>query len=518
MIRTVEAALHGRFLRGLAASPDGTAIRTASAALGYTEAHERALALAGALLAHAGGPPGAVGVLGGKSPQTYTALLAALYAGATVVPLHPGFPAARTRRMLDLTGVSAVLADEEGLVALAPLGGPDGLDLPVLAPGLDTGAFRRLPVSARDALTEPRPAGPDDVAYILFTSGSTGRPKGVRITHGAAAHYFRLLDARYDFTPADVFSQTFDLNFDCAIFDLFCAWGAGAAVHTVPPQAYRDLPAFVAERGLTVWFSTPSAITIVRRLGGLRPAALPSLRWSFFAGEALRCSDAVDWQEAAPGALIENLYGPTELTVTVSGHRFAPDVPAAHVLNGLVPIGALHEGHDGLLLGPGGPADVATAAVGAQGELCVTGPQMTPGYLDPVDGEGRFLEHGGRRWYRTGDCVRRLDGGELAYLGRVDSQLQVQGRRVEPAEIEHALRGCPGVDDAVIVARSNDGVTELVAFYTGTPASPAGLAGELRRSLPHDLVPRYYRHLPEFPLNANRKTDRKALAERASAG
>ncbi|MGW7596125.1 AMP-binding enzyme, partial [Streptomyces rubiginosohelvolus] len=139
-------------------------------------------------------------------------------------------------------------------------------------------------------------------------------------------------------------------------------------------------------------------------------------------------------------------------------------------------------------------------------------------YLDPVDGEGRFLEHGGRRWYRPGDRVRRLDGGELAYLGRVDSQLQVQGRRVEPAEIEHALRGCPGVDDAVIVARSNDGVTELVAFYTGTPASPAGLAGELRRSLPHDLVPRYYRHLPEFPLNANRKTDRKALAERASEG
>lgn len=488
---SAQPALYQRFLRGLALSPDGPALRIGSQEVTYRELHEQALTLAGSL-----GSAKVVGVLSGKSVTAYAGILAGLYAGATVVPLHPDFPPSRTRRMLELSGTAAVVADDRGRAALRAAHG-DGPAVPVVEP------------DPAQALAEPRPVEASDVAYMLFTSGSTGRPKGVPITHGSTHHYFRLLDARYDFTPDDVFTQTFDLNFDCAMFDLFCAWGAGATVDPVPPGAYRDIPAHLAERGITVWFSTPSAISLIRRMGGLEPGSLPGLRWSFFAGEALRCSDASDWQAAAPGSTLENIYGPTELTVTITGHRWDPDTSPGLAVNGMVPIGAVHEGHDHVLVAEDGSVS------GTEGELLITGPQMASGYLDPEDNRGRFTERDGRVWYRTGDRVRRLPGGELVYLGRLDSQVQVQGWRVELAEVDHALRSCDGVEDVVTVARPTESSTELVVFYTGRVRRPAELARALREVLPKGMLPRHFEHVAEFPLNSNRKVDRPVLAARA---
>ncbi|MFF0649241.1 AMP-binding protein [Streptomyces tendae] len=524
-----EHALYHRFLRGLEISPDGTALRLGGVpALSYRQAHDLALTWAGALCA-ADAPPRAVGVLAGKTVPAYAGLLAGLYTGATVVPLNPDFPAERTRRMLELAGVQALIVDERGATALAALG-DDGARqeggasaVPALRTVLaarDDGTVRgdlpggRSPVevSAGSALGAPRPVTREDTAYMLFTSGSTGSPKGVPISHGSAHHYFRLLDERYDFTARDVFSQTFDLNFDCAMFDLFGAWGAGATVATIPPHSYRRLPDHLREQGITVWFSTPSAISLVRRTGQLTAGALPTLRWSLFAGEALHCRDAADWHAAASGSLLENIYGPTELTITITGHRWDPVTSARHGVNGLVPIGSVHPGHDHLLLSDDG------STVGDEGELCVTGPQMTVGYLDPREDEGRFLEHDGRRWYRTGDRVRRLpDSDELLYLGRLDSQVQIQGWRVELAEIDQAVRLCPGVEDALTVARQVEGGTELLVFYTGERTPAVTLARSLREVLPAGMLPRHFEHLGSFPLNSNRKVDRKALATRADA-
>ncbi|MBM4796760.1 AMP-binding protein [Streptomyces sioyaensis] len=522
---TVEAALHGRFVRGVDLAPRNDAVRVGADSISYEQAHELALVWAGALLRAVRKPPGTVAVLAAKGIRAYVGILAALYAGATVVPLHPDFPPARTRRMMRAAGVSAVISDEAGwgqlpeLLAPGPdgeqpfdLGGPDAV-LPVLAPGCPAGTHPgvgRIVAEPAGALSEPRPVRPADAAYVLFTSGSTGRPKGVPISHGSAAHYFRLQDERYDFTPQDVFSQTFDLNFDCAMFDLFCAWGAGATALWVPPGAYRELPAFVAENRMTVWFATPSAIPLVRRLGGLAPGALPGLRWSFFAGEALTCQDAADWQAAAPHSTLENLYGPTELTITIAAHRWQPERSAGIAVNGVVPIGRVNGGHDHLLLGEDGQL------AANEGELCVSGPQLTSGYLDPDDNAGRFVEHGERTWYRTGDRVRRIgEDGELAYLGRLDSQVQIAGWRVELPEIDHALRGCEGVTDAVTVDVTTASGTELAVFYTGSVVPLSVFARQLRTVLPQGMTPRHFWRLAAFPLNSNRKTDRGVLRARA---
>ncbi|MEV4400127.1 AMP-binding protein [Nonomuraea sp. NPDC049607] len=490
------SALYGLFLDGLRKSPGGTAFRVGDDSATYERLHELALSWGGALLRTPSPRPTAVGVLAGKGTVCYAGILAGLAAGVTVVPLRPDFPAARTRQMIEAARVSTLIVDERGGEVAATLRA-EGLEVHVLA----VGASRALP--------EPRPVRADDIAYVLFTSGSTGVPKGVPITHGNTGHYFRFLAGRYDFTCDDVFSQTFDLTFDCAMFDLFCAWGAGATSVAVPPAAYRDLPSFLAEQGVTVWFSTPSAIWTVRRTGGLRAAAMPHLRWSFFAGEALRCADAADWQRAAPASVVENLYGPTELTVTIAGHRWCQEISPGLGVNGLSPIGSVNPGHDHLLIEDGRLADT-------EGELWITGPQLTPGYLDPDHDKGRFVERDDRVWYNTGDRVRRAVNGELVYLGRADSQVQVQGWRVEPAEIDHAVRGCEGVENAVTVSTTAGNATELVVFYTGRPTSISRFAAQLRRTLPTGLIPRHYRHLDELPLNPNGKVDRAGLRDRAA--
>jgi amino acid adenylation domain-containing protein len=493
MTQQHPGGLHERFLRGLARCADRPALRIGTETTSYQELHRQALTWAGSL-----GGARTVGVLAGKTVTAYAGILGALYAGATAVPLHPDFPPARTRHMLELSAATAVIADARGRAVLAGLGDE--------GPAVET-------VEPDPARTLARPrtsASPADTAYMLFTSGSTGRPKGVPISHGSLRHYFELLDARYDFTPDDVFSQTFDLNFDCAMFDLFCAWGCGGTLDVTPQTAYLDLPAHLDAHGVSVWFATPSAISLVRRMGGLTPGALPGLRWSFFAGEALRAQDAADWQAAAPASTLENIYGPTELTVTVTGHRWDPAASPERCVNGLVPIGAVHEGHDHVLV------DEDDRETPVEGELLITGPQMSAGYLDPADDAGRFVQREGRRWYRTGDRVRRLADGELVYLGRLDSQVQVQGWRVELAEVEHVLRSYQGVEDAVTVGASTPSGTELVVYYTGEPRPAAQFARALRELLPKGMLPRRYEHLAELPLNSNRKVDRKELTQRAA--
>lgn len=480
----VPRALHEWFLAGMQHNPLAEALRVGEQRISYQRLHEQALAVAGDVVAGAG-QPRRVGLLASRTEQAYVGLLAALYAGATVVPLNPEFPAERTRQMIVEAKLDALIVDERGarlLPALADvLGGTPVVAEPVGVP-----------------LAAPLPPA-DDIAYILFTSGSTGRPKGVPVLHRNVDAYLQFVHDRYDLRPDDVLSQTFDLTFDLAMFDLFVGWGAGATVVCVPPKSFAKLRETINAHGITVWFSAPSVISLVRRRWGLAAGDLPTLRWSLFCGEPLLAHDAADWQTAAPHSTVENLYGPTELTISCSVHRWDPVTSPARCVNDLVPIGALHPG--------------LRYRIEADGELCVTGDQMFPGYLDPSDDEGRFLEADGERWYRTGDLVRRIDGDELAYLARRDGQVKIRGVRVELAEIESALRRVTGVTDAVAVAV--DG--ELVAYCLGQRRPLAQVAGELQAVLPRTLLPRYFEFLDDFPLNANRKLDRKALAARAAA-
>jgi amino acid adenylation domain-containing protein len=486
-----QRLLHEAFLWSVDRGEQAEALRIGGERISYGRLHERALRLAGSLLSRSSRAPRRVGVLGARSEDMYAGLLAAHYAGAAAVPLNPAFPPERLRYMMTAASLDGLIADDKGLPVLASLADVQG-DIPVV----------HRPTGS--ALDEPLPSSPQDVAYILFTSGSSGRPKGVPILHSNAVAYLRQIEARYDFTSDDVFSQTYDLTFDLAMFDLFVGWGVGGTVVSVPSHVYISLADFVAKHVITVWFSAPTMISLVRRGRGLEPGSLPSLRWSLFCGEALLVRDAGQWQKAAPNSRLENLYGPTELTISCSAHRFDPDRSPELAVNDVVPIGTIHPRLQYLLLGAEENSD-------GIGELCVTGEQMFPGYLDPADDTRRFLDHEGQRWYRTGDLVRHIDGGELAYLGRADHQVKISGFRVELAEVEWGLRRLSGVREAVAVAAEG----QLVAFLVGDERPVPLLMKELGSFFPRYLIPRHYKYLDELPLNANRKTDRLALNAQA---
>ncbi|MGH3311750.1 MAG: AMP-binding protein, partial [Streptomyces sp.] len=317
-------------------------------------------------------------------------------------------------------------------------------------------------------------------------------------------------------------SQTFDLSFDGSVYDLFVTWTCGGTL-VVPQRSQLLSPVtFVNSAQLTHWWSVPSLVSFAERLGTLQPNSMPTLRRSLFGGEPLFLTGARLWQAAAPASTVDNLYGPTELTCTCVGYRLPaepeewPTTP-----NGTVPIGSCYPTVEYVLLDEDGdPA--------ADGELCLRGAQRFPGYLDPANNAGRFLEadeNGGavqphtgntsptdRSWYRTGDRVAEVDG-QLVHLGRTDHQVHIRGYRIELGEIEALLRRQPEVRDAIVVAvEGRNGEKDLEAAVSAPHGDTERMYRHLSAHLPAYMLPRRITTFEQLPLNTNGKIDRRALA------
>jgi amino acid adenylation domain-containing protein len=483
------------FEAGARAQPDAIALVAGSDRYTYRQLRERAQRLADRLDAAGNGArPCRVGVLAGPGATTYVGVLATLYAGAAAVPLNVTFPWQRTVVMATAAETTVLVTDPH--TAAGSLGAWPGAAPAVI---IDDGTAAGRPGGAAP------PAAAQDSAYVMFTSGSTGRPKGMVATHANLRAFLEAARGRYDLGPRDVVAQTTEPTFDVFLALAFLAWGAGARLVAAPARTWHRLPAFVAAHRVSLCFTVPSTIRLVGRFGGLAPGSMPTLRYSLFCGEPLTRRDAEAWARATPGGALENLYGPTEATVTCTAYRWRPgDLTGADVSD-LVPVGRLHPGMAYLLV------DAAGQVRTDEGELWLAGPQTVAGYLDPGDDEGRFQSRDGVRWYRTGDRVRVLPGGDLMYCGRLDHQVKVRGYRIELGEVEQALRDRPGVDACAVVAVERDGLAELVAFYCGTPRPGAALLGELAERLPPYMVPASLTHRPHLPLNPNGKIDRLAL-------
>ena len=234
-------------------------------------------------------------------------------------------------------------------------------------------------------------ADPDAIAYLLFTSGSTGTPKGVMVAHRNVTAFLDHVVDHFAIREHDRLTQLFDLTFDLSVFDMFAAWERGACICCPPQKALMNPARFVRENDVTVWFSVPSTAIFMKRLGALKPDAFPSLRLGLFCGEPLPVAVAEAWSQAAPNAAIENLYGPTELTIACTHYRWGGGSPAESEL-GVVPIGDPFPGMDVLVV----DHELHEVPPGQEGELLMTGPQLSLGYWnDPK---------------RTASGVRRASG------------------------------------------------------------------------------------------------------------
>ncbi|MFI1198400.1 non-ribosomal peptide synthase/polyketide synthase [Streptomyces sp. NPDC020883] len=486
------ATLGELFRRRAARTPRAVALTTGTRALTYAELEYAANRLAHHLIGRGVGPERVVAVALPRSAETVVAQLAVAKAGGAFLPVDPAYPADRRAFMLRDSGAHLVLDDP------AAVWRPDGPDT---AP---TDADRRAPLTT------------DHPAYVIYTSGSTGTPKAVVVPHTGLAGFAAAATARYEVRPGDRVLQFASPSFDAAVLELCVSLLSGATLVAGEegPLLGERLAQVLAERRITHALIPPAALATVPPETA---AALPCLRTLIVGAEACPADLVTHW---APGRRVINSYGPTEATVVATWT--GPLAPAA----GPPPIGRPAAGTRVQVL----DGALRPVPIGVTGELYVAGPGLARGYLGrPGLTASRFLAdpYGppGSRMYRTGDLVRWDTDGQLRFAGRVDDQVKVRGFRIEPGEIESALRRSPLVRDAVVVVRAvgrdeprPTGTGRLVAYVVPTPGTPEPLpVPELRdhlaRLLPPHMVPALFVPLAALPLTPNGKTDRRALPD-----
>ncbi|WP_248580129.1 amino acid adenylation domain-containing protein [Nocardioides sp. InS609-2] len=403
-----------------------------------------------------------IGVLLEHSIDLVVAVWGVLRSGAAYLPLEPEYPEDRLAYMVADSGASVVLTSP-GLSDNLRDALPHNIQIRGLAGAAD------LPEHARD-LPEPRP---QDLAYVIYTSGSTGRPKGVAISHEAITHQIRWLQAQDHLGARTTILHKTPISFDAAQWELL-ANATGARIVLGKSGLYRDPGALIdamRDNDVTTLQAVP---TLLRALVETeRLDTVPSLRRVYSGGEALSAVLARDLLAALPGIALTNLYGPSECTINATSHTLTPsDIP----LSGpTVPIGVPVDGCEVLVVGP----HLEPLPVDQEGELLIAGPQLARDYLHRPDlTQEKFVPvpaAGGKRYYRTGDIVRRDSEGVMYFVGRRDSQVKLHGHRIELDEVSHRIEEHPWVRKAatLVTEDARTGRDVLVACIEMDPKQAA---------------------------------------------
>jgi len=515
--------LFSGFLRSCQVFAERPAVEVQGTTYTYDSLRKKAAVISSTLCAAAKNEsPPLTALFASRSITAFAGVLGILMRGHGYVPLNPNFPVERNRVILNTAECNALVVGVECVAQLDEL--LTGLErsLTLILPESDDVAMmaKRWPqhrfIGKRELLAakdwSPPSNSSEDIAYLLFTSGSTGKPKGVMVAHRNVRHFIDTIVERYQIDERDRFSQNFDLTFDLSVFDMFVAWERGACVCCPPQKALMKPDRFVQDSELTVWFSVPSTAIFMKKLGALKPERYPTLRWSLFCGEPLPAEIAESWAEAAPNSILENLYGPTEVTIACTSYRWNQKTSQRDSKYGWVPIGSPLPGLCFLVV----DEKLREVPPGKQGELLMTGPQVTLGYWQDEErtNEAFVRIADDRIYYRTGDRVLTpMNGEPLRYLGRSDQQVKVQGHRVELGEIEAAVRDVCGENLVAALGWpvTSVGVRGVVVFIGNENVDVIALKRKLESQLPNYMVPQQILLLNQFPLNPNGKVDRKAL-------
>jgi amino acid adenylation domain-containing protein/natural product biosynthesis luciferase-like monooxygenase protein len=495
----LEDNLVARFEAEAENAPDRVALVCGEEHVSYSRLNSRANSVAGQLRELGVGPEVRVGLCVERNAEMAVGILGTLKAGGAYVPLDPAYP----ERMLCF-----ILEDARASVLVTERRVADRLPRHnVTLLWLDsTGDSEPNPVPAASAA--------DNLAYIIYTSGSSGQPKGAMITNRNVARLLRSASQEFQFGEGDVWTLFHSYAFDFSVWEFWGALAYGARLVIVSyrvsrsPEEFADL---VRREQVTVLNQTPSAFR------QLNTADLwdSSLRYVIFGGEALEWDCVRPWFESLGSGCptLVNMYGITETTVHVT-RRFLSADAAPH--EGRCPIGEALEDLQLYLLDKW----LEPVPIGVPGELYVGGAGLARGYLNrPGLTADRFIPDSfagtpGERLYRTGDRGVWRGSGTLEYLGRMDEQLKLRGFRVEPGEIEAALRRQQGIVDAAVLLREDTpGDKRLVAYIIvgANTASAKDIRKALAEELPEHMVPSAVISIERLPLTANGKLDRASL-------
>jgi amino acid adenylation domain-containing protein len=491
-------------LAGVRSSARHPALITESVSLTHAELLDRAQRLAEMLLPQ----PGPVTICGSHSPSAIVAICAAFLARRPWTVISTAIPAQRVEEMASILPFGSLVTDTESLpqfrVAL------QYANAAILA---DQYGNYGAPRVLRRRSENP---APNSAACIFFTSGSTGGQKAVSLNHANLAAFQGNLIQRFDLGPGRKLSLLHDLSSSAALQNLLLALGSGAALVLLPDRRIPFLVRHLREFQVDLVHIVPSAVRMLDRLRLLQPGVLPRVLDTALGGEILTQSIVRTWGRSAPEARIVNSYGPTELTATISLGECSP---TERPDRDIVPVGVPFSDHQFFL----GDEAGRVVAPGLAGELYVAGPQVALGYLyDPDAPNERFQEFPDangvtRRWYRTGDlAIQNSDDAPLTIVGRRDRQIQLNGYRVEPAEVERKIRDLfPDVEDvaAIGISGGSDDLQRLITYVVGPSLQPLRILEQCRSHLPSWMVPHAVVPLSSLPLTVTGKTDYRALQE-----
>jgi len=517
--------------------PDAIAVSSSGRSLSYAELDRQSAQLA-ALLANSGVVRGSrVGFALPKSIEAIVAVFGIMRAGAVYVPIDATSPTGRIAYIIRNCGIRHLITRRELATALMEILGdpaPQELDLVLLVPDGDTrDAHSGTPF--RDALREwselahCRPVAPPsggcetDLAYILYTSGSTGTPKGVMITHQASLTFVNWASERFGVTDRDIVSSHAPLHFDLSIFDIFATIKAGARIVLVPERLSTfpvRLAEFIRDERITIWYSVPSALTLMLERGRFADHRYPDLRVILFAGEVFPIKFLHALMRATSAGLF-NLYGPTETNVCTYYEVRPSDLERTAP----VPIGLPIANYDVFAVGDDGEK---VERVGEKGDLWARGPGLMSGYWGDVEKTNRtlrpnpFMPHLPHdRIFATGDIVSLDENGNLIYHGRRDNMIKSRGYRIELGEIEAALYRHPQVREAAVIPVPDPLLTNRLRAVLVLEAEGAATVDDLRefcrKELPRYMVPDALELRAQLPKTSTGKIDRQALAAETAA-
>jgi amino acid adenylation domain-containing protein len=500
---TNTATVHGVFAHQAVQTPDAVAIIGRTGSLTYAQLDDRSNKLAH-YLHDLGIRHGAlVGITVERSPDVIVALLAILKAGAAYVPLDPSYPCGSLRVMMQDGQPSAIISHES---AGNVIGVAAACGIPIIP-------MTNVPPHAVPA-DAPAPAeaiGPNDLAYVMYTSGSTGHPKGVMIPHRGIVRLVRDNDYA-SFAQTEVFLHLAPLTFDASTFEIWGALlnGATLAIVDAMQPSLDEIAEAIDRFGVTTMWLTAGLFHLMvdHKLDALRP-----LRQLLAGGDVLSPSHVKKALHALPTCRLINGYGPTENTTFTCCYS----IPPTHQDGRPIPIGAAINHTDVHVL----DEDFRTVAAGEVGQLCTGGHGVALGYLNRQDLTERtfvadpFSGRPGSLMYLTGDLVRRRSDGNLEFLGRMDRQVKINGKRIELEEIEETLRQFGPVRDAVTVVRTPSGtIKQIAAYVTAEPGQTPtvhALRAHMCSRLPPYMVPSVFAVMDAFPLLPSGKVDRNAL-------
>lgn len=457
-----------------------TALWCAGTEITYGELNARANRFARRLARLGVGAGTPVGIALPRSPELVVAFLAVLKLGAVCLPIHDGYPPERVEWLLRHTGAELVLRDI----------------------GADENAAAELPDTNPGTVVAS-----DAPAWLMFTSGSTGTPKGVQVTHRNIVA--RALDRIGHGNEHRRLLLHSPYTWDMVVYELWMPLLTGHSVAIAPPgplvaDDYRE----VIDRGSVTSILISAGLFQV--LAEAMPAELARVEHIAIAGDVPAPAAIARVRAARPAVAVTNLYGPVETTAFALAHR----IPCEPVDDRPVPIGAPVDNTGVAVL----DSALRPVPVEVAGEIYLSGAGVAGGYMrQPALSAARFVANPygrpGTLMYRTGDLGRWDADGRLHFLGRADRQQKINGFRVEPGEVEAAIRQDPDIAAAVVTARQSKTGKSLVAYVVGRDRriDPVRVRARLAETLPSYLVPAVVVPLDELPLTPNGKVDIAAL-------